>query len=168
MSLHEIFCDQPETKTLPWGNAVNESAVSVNNQQYLTMHFHDDPSMSSCSSVYKRMFCSWSSWSQYIRPCWSRPIGCKRIFSGSSSLIAILNFTLSSNWDSQRYFRWKNRQMVRGEDRKSKNACIFKKEPSEMFRSVHREGILLWGCLICTPLTFLDIPYAPGPMTMYC
>lgn len=79
-------------------------------QYYLTMHFQVDPSWSSCSSVYSLMFCSWSSWSQYIRPCRSRPIGCRRIFSGSSSLMAILNFRLSSNWHSHRYWRWGKRR----------------------------------------------------------
>lgn len=69
----------------------------------LTMHFQVDPSRSSCSSVYSRMFCSWSSCSQYIKPSWSRPTGCRRIFSGSSSLTTVLNFRLSSNWHSQRY-----------------------------------------------------------------
>lgn len=68
------------------------------------MHFQVDPSRSSCSSVYSRMFWSWSSCSQYIRPCWSRPTGCRRIFSGSSSLTNVLNFRLSSNWHSHRYW----------------------------------------------------------------
>lgn len=70
---------------------------SASRQMYLTMHVHVDPSKSSCSSVYNRIFCSWSSWSQYNKPCRSRPTGCSRILSGSSSFIAVLNFKFSSN-----------------------------------------------------------------------
>lgn len=78
-------------------------------KEYLTMHFHVDPSWSSCSSMYILTLCSWSSWYQYISPSLSRPIGWRRIASASSSLIIFLNFRLSSNWHSQRY--WKNEKV---------------------------------------------------------
>lgn len=70
---------------------------------YLTMHLQDDPSRSSCSSTQSRTFWSWSSWNQYRSPSLSRPIGCMRICSGSSSFTAVLNLRLSSNWLSHKY-----------------------------------------------------------------
>lgn len=75
------------------------------------MHFHVDPSWSSCSSMYILTLCSWSSWYQYIRPSLSRPMGWRRMASASSSLIIFLNFRLSSNWHSQRY--WKSEKVER-------------------------------------------------------
>lgn len=80
-------------------------------KEYLTMHFHVDPSWSSCSSMYILTLCSWSSWYQYISPSLSRPMGWRRMASASSSLIIFLNFRLSSNWHSQRY--WKHEKVER-------------------------------------------------------
>lgn len=72
---------------------------------YLTMHFQEEPSWSSCSSMYILTLWSWSNWYQYMRPSLSRPIGWRRIVSASSSLIMFLNLRLSSNWHSQRYWK---------------------------------------------------------------
>lgn len=74
-------------------------------KRYLTMHFHEEPSWSSCSSMYILTLWSWSNWYQYIRPSLSRPIGWRRMVSASSSLIMFLNLRLSSNWHSQRYWK---------------------------------------------------------------
>lgn len=69
------------------------------------MHFHEEPSWSSCSSMYILTLWSWSNWYQYMRPSLSLPIGWRRIVSASSSLIIFLNLRLSSNWHSQRYWK---------------------------------------------------------------
>lgn len=69
------------------------------------MHFHEEPSWSSCSSMYILTLWSWSNWYQYMRPSLSRPIGWRRMVSASSSLIMFLNLRLSSNWHSQRYWK---------------------------------------------------------------
>lgn len=87
------------------------------------MHFHVDPSWSSCSSMYILTLCSWSSWYQYMSPSLSRPMGWRRMASASSSLMIFLNLRLSSNWHSQRYWereRWGRLFKCQNTDRNKK------------------------------------------------
>ena len=134
------------------------NGTELKQECYLTMHFQVDPSRSSCSSVYSRMFCSWSSWSQYIKPCRSRPTGSSLIFSGSSSLTTILNFRLSSNWHSQRYWGGDNKR-VEGE---CKRSCC----SDRRCHGLH--VVILSGCLTCTPSTSPGTPSVPAPTPTYC
>lgn len=149
-------------------------STTLRQLSYLTIHLQVDPSRSSCSSVYSRMFCSWSSWSQYIRPCRSRPIGCRRIFSGSSSLIAILNLRLSSNWHSQRYCRVDKINIRRGlmaiciYDFKENSFSNVVVALSADVSSKKKKTVILWECLTCTPWTFPGSPSVPAPMPRYC